>query len=417
MLKNIRLVNFKSIRDLDLSLDSVNVFIGQNGTGKSSIAQSIALLKQSKDKLTWDGDFFNFEKFENVLNNQTLDEEIIIGFEGRLPAKKIHDILDIRGIEYNFEISITKDGVSEIVYDLYGNEIIKFRYDMKRTSTMAEKTIGFKGIQIRVAPNFSLGRFIQIRGGSHTKKTYEEYDKIHNALDEFLDTYHRQLDDCKFIFSTRGFDQASYQILDEVSEIKSSRGVTRQAEMTATSMAHNFQIQDKVNELAKKVIPDVQIQVRNLPQKRIGIFRKDEYGEYGLTNEGFGLNQSIFLFIQLALAKEHSTIFIDEPEISLHPEAQSKLASVLIDESVTENKQLIITTHSEHILLGILEAVMEKKISPRRIKVFYFEKTKGRTKVSSLKIEEDGRIIGGMKGFFEADLEHFDRFLESVKKK
>jgi len=110
-------------------------------------------------------------------------------------------------------------------------------------------------------------------------------------------------------------------------------------------------------------------------------------------------------------------LFIDEPEISLHPASQSKLSSLLVDVCRNENQQMVITTHSEHILLGLIERIMELKIKPKFIKVYYFEKEKGIIKITPLPVNEKGELEGGMKGFFEEDLDHIDKFIERMKKK
>ena len=117
------------------------------------------------------------------------------------------------------------------------------------------------------------------------------------------------------------------------------------------------------------------------------------------------------------MASPNSTIFIDEPEISLHPASQSKLSSTLVKISDKDNQQMIITTHSEHVLFGFLDAILQKRLKSNALKVYYFERIEGLTKVTPLEVTETGGIIGGLKGFFEADMKHLDNFLSAMKKK
>lgn len=139
-------------------------------------------------------------------------------------------------------------------------------------------------------------------------------------------------------------------------------------------------------------------------------------GEYNITSEGFGLNQLVFLFYHLATSEGGSTILIEEPEISLHPQAQLTLCTILLDTSLNEEKQLLITTHSEHIVLGFLEAIMEKRLDANHLRMYYFENENGITRVSRLQIDENGEIEGGLKGFFDVDMKHINKFLEGRKK-
>lgn len=217
--------------------------------------------------------------------------------------------------------------------------------------------------------------------------------------------------------STRGFDKPLYPLHDDASrEIPTAEGLTRQAEDAASNMALNDEIEAKISDLVRKIFPDVNIRHKLRPQKQVQITSKDPFGEYNITGEGFGLNQLVYLFQQLVQSKRGASLFIEEPEISLHPAAQSTLCSVLIDIALNEQKQLFITTHSEHILLGFLEAAMEKKLQPTDLRIYYFEKINGITKVSRLNVTERGELEGGLKGFFEVDLEHITKFFESASK-
>ena len=72
-------------------------------------------------------------------------------------------------------------------------------------------------------------------------------------------------------------------------------------------------------------------------------------GPVNIVSEGFGANSLIMLLLQLVSADKGATVMIEEPEIHLHPKAQAELASVLAEVALEEDKQVIMTTHSEHI--------------------------------------------------------------------
>ncbi|WP_268541339.1 AAA family ATPase [Candidatus Nitrosotenuis cloacae] len=416
MLSHLYIHNFKSHLDTSLKLGKISVFIGKNGSGKSSLSQAIALLKQSDTQIQWNGDLINLDDFQTVKSRQSQDDTIKIMIKGNMiPTKDIATQLDVENISYKFQFEFNERGLNRIDYEIDGSTKYRFAESLKRNVTPQEQRLDFEGGQFHFRKNLSLKNFIMIGGGSSNDG--ELYDRVHDALNNFLNTFTNQLELCYLIPATRGFDQSSYQLLDEVAKIQTSKGVTRQAEMSVTTMAHQYDIQEKITEFARQVIPDVSIHVRNLPQKRARIVNKDKYGEYGITNEGFGLNQSIFLFMQLAMAQPNATIFIDEPEISLHPASQTSLSRVLIDDSTKENHQFIITTHSEHILIGLLEGVMDGKILPEDLTVYYFDKIDGTTKTSKLEVTERGEVKGGMKGFFEVNIGHIDKFIENLKKK
>jgi len=419
LLSYINLKNFKCFQDVKLPLSSINVFIGQNGTGKSTISQSIALLKQSDEgEIKFDGSLINLGKFSEVKNNRSKRDNIAIQFGGTLSSTtNVKTILGILKIEYGFHVGFDMHGFQEIGYKIDSESPWNFSGTLRKKSSPSKtEKIDYSGMDFSIRTMPDLRNFIQFGGGNPYDK-HDDFEKVSSALSEILSSYKKQLELCHFIPSTRGFDQASYQLLDFVTRIESSRGVTKQAEMAVTKMAHDYKIPEKINHYITKVLPDTEIQIRNLPQQRLAIVNKDQFGEYKIINEGFGLNQSIYLFMELAISAPNSTLFIDEPEISLHPASQSKLSSVLVDVCQNENHQMVITTHSEHILLGIIERIMELKLDPRILKVYYFEKEKGISKVTPLPLNEKGELEGGMKGFFEEDLGHIDKFIERMKKK
>jgi len=125
-----------------------------------------------------------------------------------------------------------------------------------------------------------------------------------------------------------------------------------------------------------------------------------------IVNEGGGVNRITALFTILGLADRGSTILLEEPETNLHPAIQYKLAGILSRVVGEERKQLIITTHSEHLLLGVLNSVARGELGLNDITVYYMYKNeRGESKVEKLQVDESGRVKGGLPGFFEAEVE------------
>ena len=125
---------------------------------------------------------------------------------------------------------------------------------------------------------------------------------------------------------------------------------------------------------------------------------------------------AVLLLLELAIAARDAVVMIEEPEIHLHPRAQAELASVLAEAAKAEDKQLIMTTHSEHILGRLLTLVAEKKLSKDDLAIYSFEKDDGGVcTADEIEVTEDGRVIGGLKGFFETDLAELDRYIRSLQ--
>jgi predicted ATPase len=135
-----------------------------------------------------------------------------------------------------------------------------------------------------------------------------------------------------------------------------------------------------------------------------------------IVNEGFGSNQLVHLFAQIALAPPMSLIGIEEPEAHLHPKAQSELAKTLLAIAQEENHNFIIATHSEHILYRFLIEVAKGNLDLSQLAIYHFAlDSQGTTSVEELAVDKEGRIEKGIPEFFDLDLEEFKELLQSLK--
>jgi len=154
-----------------------------------------------------------------------------------------------------------------------------------------------------------------------------------------------------------------------------------------------------------------------VPDKQASIEAHRKY-DINLINEGFGTNQLVHLFAQIAKSPVPSVVGIEEPEVHLHPKAQSELAKVLSEIAKEENKKLVLTTHSEHILYRLLIEIAKGNLKREDLAIYHFRLSEGGvTSVERLMPDEKGRLDKGIPDFLEKDLEEFKDFLEALKVK
>ena len=128
--------------------------------------------------------------------------------------------------------------------------------------------------------------------------------------------------------------------------------------------------------------------------------------EVKLTDVGFGLSQVLPALVQAFYAPAGSTIWMEQPEIHLHPMAQSNLADAFIsavqsyESGKPRNTQLIIETHSEHFLTRLQRRVAEGAIKPDDIAVYFVKHQRGGAKMKSLQIDSAGEISNWPENFF-----------------
>jgi predicted ATPase len=136
-------------------------------------------------------------------------------------------------------------------------------------------------------------------------------------------------------------------------------------------------------------------------------------GNINLFNEAFGLNQLIAPLLWLSKTPSDSTIAIEEPEVHLHPRAQAALCELFVEIATQEQKQLILTTHSEHILMALLTAVAKGQLKPADLAVYEFSRHGDTARAERLAVNQHGQIEGGLRGFLEVDMDEIGDLIKA----
>ena len=128
-------------------------------------------------------------------------------------------------------------------------------------------------------------------------------------------------------------------------------------------------------------------------------------GKYKIPAEIGGSGaQFLLTYLTTLIDSEESTILLEEPEKALHASLQIKLADFFTE--IAKNNQLIIETHSENLLLGILKQVRDKKIKPDELSVLYVYMDNGVSKIDNLELNEKGGFKSKWRdGFFTEKLD------------
>jgi predicted ATPase len=180
-------------------------------------------------------------------------------------------------------------------------------------------------------------------------------------------------------------------------------------------VAKRPELKDKWNELLSEVL-DFNCKVDTSYTRSGALQLLNITTRSNVALEPFSLAQLLYVVPLVLAARPSSTILIEEPEIHLHPRAQAKLVERLAKISEEYNLQLILTTHSEHVLFRLLTLVREGTLKPEELKIYYFEREKTmppKISIEELKVNEKGELDKGLKGFFEADLNELSRFVRA----
>ena len=117
-----------------------------------------------------------------------------------------------------------------------------------------------------------------------------------------------------------------------------------------------------------------------------------------LNNVGVGISQVLPVLLLCLGAPQGSCILLEQPELHLHPSVQSRLAELFIAVSQS-GRQLILETHSEHIINRIRLAAAQERLGIDEFGVIFLERDEYGTSVSTISVQSDGRLDKWPKGF------------------
>ena len=344
MIRTLRLTNFKCFENQSLALGPISLLTGLNGMGKSSSIQALLCLQQSEgDRLSLNGDLVQIGTASDVLYEHAEDDEIGIALDDR---------------EYRF------------VYD---------------QPTANEMTVAEGGRD--------LDRPLDADGWQYLNcERYGPRSAL--AMNDTVVRDRRQL-------GIRGEYAAHFLAVHAKLTVPKH---LRHAEAAAN------QLQSQVDAWMGEVSPGTRLSALPLPEVdmvRLSINFADRQGKtrgYRPTNVGFGISYILPVIIAGLAAQPGSLLMVENPEAHLHPRGQARMGEFLALVS-QGGVQVLLETHSDHLLNGIRLAVHGGRVPPDDVAIHYFAKTaeKGRSvhKVISPKMDRNGRIDNWPDGFFD----------------
>jgi len=181
------------------------------------------------------------------------------------------------------------------------------------------------------------------------------------------------------------------------------------------SIENSLQELGLTTKLESKQINDTQVELRvgRLPcNSRAKPTRHDMVS---IADVGFGVSQILPVLVALLAANPGQLVYIEQPEIHLHPRAQVALAKVLA-EAANRGVRVVVETHSELLLLGVQALVAEGQITPDKIKLHWFTREDdGATKITSADLDETGAFGDWPEDFGEVTMAMQNRYLSAAE--
>lgn len=354
MISLLRLKNFKAFEDKSLEFKHLTLLSGLNSTGKSSVLQSLLLLRQSYQQdllpnigLALNGECICIGTAQDALFEGAKDDSI--GFEIIWKDGK-------EGIwlfNYNREADVLSLASQPTVSDIYTSSLFTDKFHYLQAD--------------RISP-----------------RTYFE-------ISDFQVRQHQQL-------GIKGQYTAHFLSIYRDRYIGSIN--LRHPE------ANSLNLRDQVEAWIGEVSPGTRLEIKSNPDMDLVSFQYS-YGlsnPYRATNVGFGITYTLPIIVAVLASEPGTMILIENPEAHLHPKGQAKMGELLAL-AASCGVQVVIETHSDHVLNGIRLAVHGGKLDHKDVQLHYFQRYEKQgqvfTEVVSPRIDRNGRIDEWPDGFFD----------------
>ena len=421
MITELSAQNFKSWENTGkLQIAPLTGFFGANSSGKTSIFQTLLMLKQTAERPPeWDGaiDFgdegsvVNLCSFNEVIHRHKSGLSLDISVSWKLPDKLIigghgavgqalprtpwsSNRLEIGGL--SFSTTIVSAGADSVVVDGFGYMSDGYEFfGIVRDSDSQYKLVCPPNFKLQGAFSSLPFRCYGIRDGSARvpDTPFLSFERAFKNL--FSRIYH--------LSPLREPPRHHYIYGGE-----HPKGVGQYGEQAISALlAGRIQLLS-VNEQILKwlerldLIDSYRLQADPDGEKNYE-FRLKKYKdgpEVRLTDIGLGVFQILPTLALCYYVPEGSILILEQPETHLHPKTQADLADVFIDVVKNRNIQIILETHSEHLLQRLQQHVAEEEISATDTALYFCQVNHGTSEIEQLDMDEYGNITNWPQDFF-----------------
>lgn len=196
-----------------------------------------------------------------------------------------------------------------------------------------------------------------------------------------------------------------YYFLDKANHSKSLD--TLDGDALTEILKYNYLLRTQVNSWFRKF--GISLEVSTMKDIIHQLVVKQNSLSLDITDVGFGISQVLPVIIQGFLSVPNSLTLIEQPEIHLHPTMQADLADLFIDivstNLDTQEKYLLIETHSEYLLKRLQRRISEGRISAEDVAIYFIDpQSEGQSAhIDRLKIQDKG-YFEWPKDFYSGEL-------------
>ena len=443
MLNELTLKNFKSWKSIDaMRLAPITGLFGTNSSGKSSILQSLLLLKQTLESADRslplhfgsERDYVELGSFMDVIHNHAADESLRFAFQWDL----VKD-LKIANPDDPTEPPLFHGGEMAFSTEIASTEknklwVRQFSYECGSQKFSLTKQEQETGNQYNLAPTSSGGNFRFVRTLGRAWDLPRPF-KFHGFPDQavtyfqnsgFLPDLQRQVEELfsriyylgplrehpkrRYIWSGGEPDDMGRRGERYVDAILAARD--RGTYISPGKRKRKKTMDERIAYWLQKLGLIHSFSVSSIGNGsglfEVKVKRSSQSAEVLITDVGFGVSQILPVLVLCYYVDEGSTILLEQPEIHLHPSVQMGLADVFIDVIKNRNVQIILESHSEHLLTRLQRRLAEGALEREDVALYFCTAKSSSSELKTLELDLYGHITNWPKDFFG------DRFGETA---
>jgi predicted ATPase len=437
MLTELTLHNFKSWKSIDrMRLAPITGLFGTNSSGKTSILQLLLLLKQtvqSSDRMQVldfggdDRDLIELGSFRDVIHAHTPASTFEWEFAWKLPdALKVRDVtkkespvvLEDKSLRFHCAVK-GSDHSSQVRVEHMSYTLDKTEFSMCRVqdeeyglSARPESRYKLKRCQGRAWP---LPPPVKCYGFPDQARNYYQ-----NAgfLSDFELAFEQLFSRVFYLGPLRDYPRRQYVWGGGQPDDMGRKGEkVVDAILSSRDRGQKFKLPKRrakatleeclaywLRELKLIEEFDVKPVAKGSNLYQVHVRRQAESHPVLITDVGFGISQILPVLAICYYVPEGSTVVLEQPEIHLHPSVQSGLADVFIEVIKSRSIQIILESHSEHLLRRMQRRVAEESLRPDDCALYFCDIDHGESKLRPLQLDLFGNIRNWPKDFFGDEL-------------
>lgn len=359
--------NFKCFKEESVELNDLTLLVGANGYGKSSVIQSLLLMRSTFEQPTQSRIALNGKyalalgTSSAVLNQNASGSELDFCIENVSTGKTL--------LEYVFDIDTTDD---KLWITLKSN-----KNGADKKSALTNRAFYYLNAE-RLGPRITQP-IVQM---------------------EYLST------GVNGEFTAQVIDWESGRFKVDDKKWCPDKNTEEQMESSARSIYKNPFLPIQVNLWLEEVLPGVKVTARTdtktLSSTILIENSMTKSNPVLATNIGFGISYVLPIIVSGLVAEEGSYLIVENPEAHLHPAAQSKIGQFL-GMVARSGVKVVVETHSDHVLNGIQIYVAENPEYADKVTINYFTvvEDSDEPNIQAISIKSNGELSHWPKGFFD----------------